>query len=402
MNFKKQLNKEFDKIIPPQSERLKNEKITVIQEKKSAPKFNFKKIVLSFSLVLVFAFISVFSVIFANRFGGNSGIKAENYTSYITISINPSFSILTDEKGTVSNVVADNYDGEIVLSDLTFTNENYKTVIEKIINSCKKSGYINSTNAISVEIACKNQKSYSKIEQEIQTAINSVVSGNQNAVEIKEKNQELLKELAKTLDDAIDENSDLDKIFKALKNQKSFLEQKQGDDVFSEKTSEICDLLLANVILDFAEELSECFEDLEEIKEKYNVSTKELLKKAYDNTQNSLYVLKARKLLVEIQTLSLKLGKSEILTDENYEYLKGKYTFGMSEDEIEDMADAIEDVLENSDYEKDYISVLNTILANEKFKTVFDELKAELGNNLNLNILLQLEKESKNYKNDRK
>lgn len=140
MNFKKQLNKEFDKIIPTQSERLKNTKITIVQEK-SSPKFNFKKMVLSFSLVLVFAFISVFSVIFANRFGGNSGIKAENYTSYITISINPSFSILTDEKGTVSNVVADNYDGEIVLSDLTFTNENYKTVIEKIINSCKKSGY---------------------------------------------------------------------------------------------------------------------------------------------------------------------------------------------------------------------------------------------------------------------
>ncbi len=402
MNFKKQLNKEFDKIIPPQSERLKNEKITVIQEKNFSSKFNFRKMVLSFSLVLVFAFISVFSVIFANRFGDNSGIKAENYTSYITISINPSFSILTDEKGEVSNVVADNYDGEIVLSDLTFTNENYKTVIEKIINSCKKSGYINSTNAINVEIACKNQKNYSKIEKEIQTAINSVVSGNQNAVEIKEKNQELLKELAKTLDDAIDENSDLDKIFKALKNQKSFLEQKQGDDVFSEKSSEICDLLLVNVILDFAEELSECFEDLEEIKEKYNVSTKELLEKAYDNTQNSLYVLKARKLLVEIQTISLKLGKSEILTDKNYEELKGKYTFGMSEDEIEDMADAIEDVLENSDYEKDYKSVLNTILANEKVKAVFDELKAGLGNNLDLSLLLKLEKESKNYKNDRK
>ena len=43
MNFKKQLNKEFDKIIPTQSERLKNTKITIVQEK-SSPKFNFKKI----------------------------------------------------------------------------------------------------------------------------------------------------------------------------------------------------------------------------------------------------------------------------------------------------------------------------------------------------------------------
>lgn len=401
MNFKKQLNKEFEKIIPPQSERLKNEKITVIQEKKPLPKFNFKKLILSFSLVFVFAFISVFSVIFANRSGGNSNFKAENYTSYITININPSFSILTDEKGMVNNVVADNYDGEIVLSDLTFVNENYQKAIEKIINSCKKSGYITSANAISVEIACKNQKNYSKIEKNIQNAINSVVNENQNSVEIKEKNQELLKEIAKKFDDEIDENSDLEKIFKALKNQKGFLENKQEDNVFSEKSNEICDLLLAEVILDFAEELSECFEDLEEIKEEYNLSNKELLEKAYDETQISSYVLKARKLLVEIQTLSLKLGKSEILTDENYEKLKEKYTFGMDEDEIEEMADAIEDVLEKSDYEN-YKSVLDSIFKNEKFKTVFDEKKAELGNNLDLSLLLKLEKESKNYKNGRK
>lgn len=402
MNFKKQLNKEFDKIIPPQSERLKNQKITVLQEEKPLPKFNFKKLILSFSLVFVFAFISVFSVILVNRSTSNTGIKAENCTSYITISVNPSFSILTDEKGMVSNVVADNYDGEIVLSDLTFTNDNYQKAIEKIINSCKKSGYINSANAISVEIACENQKSYSKIEKEIQSAINSVVIENQNAVEIKEKNQELLKEIAKKFDDAIDENSDLDKIFKALKNQKGYLENKQGNQDFSEKSNEICDLLLANVILDFAEELSECFEDLEEIKEDYNLSTKQLLEKAYDKQENSSFVLKARKLLVEIQTLTLKLGKSEILTYENYEKLKEKYTFGMDEDEIEEMADAIEDVLENSDYQKDYIGVLNTILTNEKFKIVFDELKAGLGNNLDLSLLLKLEKESKNYKNERK
>ena len=403
MNFKKQLNKEFDKIIPAQSERLKNTKITIVQEK-SSPKFNFKKMVLSFSLVFVFAFISVFSVIFVNRSNGKSGIKAENYTSYITLNINPSFSILTDEKGVVSNVVADNYDGEIVLSDLTFTNENYKTVMEKIINSCKKSGYINSTNAISVEIACKNQKNYSKIEQEIQNAINSVVSGNQNTVEIKEKNHELLKELAKTLDDAIDENSDLDKIFKALKNQKSFLEQKQKDEVFSEKSSEICDLLLVNVILDFAEELSECFEDLEEIITEHNIDINELLKNVYGESTSEAddYIIKARKLVVEIQTLCKKLCSPILLTDKNYEKIKEKYTFGMTEDAIEEMAGAIEDVLENSDYQKDYKSVLDTILANKKVKAVFDELKAGFGNNLNLDLILQLEKEGKNYKNDRK
>ena len=403
MNFKKQLNKEFDKIIPAQSERLKNTKITIVQEK-SSPKFNFKKMVLSFSLVFVFAFISVFSVVFVNRSNGKSGIKAENYTSYITLNINPSFSILTDEKGVVSNVVANNYDGEIVLSDLTFTNENYKTVMEKIINSCKKSGYINSTNAISVEIACKNQKNYSKIEQEIQNAINSVVSGNQNTVEIKEKNQELLKELAKTLDDAIDENSDLDKIFKALKNQKSFLEQKQKDEVFSEKSSEICDLLLVNVILDFAEELSECFEDLEEIITEHNIDINELLKNVYGESTSEAddYIIKARKLVVEIQTLCKKLCSPILLTDKNYEKIKEKYTFGMTEDAIEEMAGAIEDVLENSDYKKDYKSVLDTILANKKVKAVFDELKAGFGNNLNLDLILQLEKEGKNYKNDRK
>ena len=404
-NFKKRLNAEFDKIIPQQSERLKNTKITVVQEK-SSPKFNFKKMVLSFSLVFVFAFISVFSVIFANRSDGKKGFKAENYTSYITLSINPSFSILTDENGTVNNVVADNYDGEIVLSDLMFTNENYKTVIEKIISSCKKSGYIDSTNAISVEIACKNQKNYSKIEQEIQNAINSVVSGNQNAVEIKEKNQELLKELAKTLDDAIDDNSDLDKIFKALKNQKGFIEQKQGEkenNEFSEKTEKILNLLLVNVILDLAEELSECFEELEEIKEDKEIDTKELLKRVYNDKQDDDDILNAKKLLAEIQTFFKKLGKKDvlILTVEGYEKLKESYTFKMSEDEIEEMAEKIEDVLEDAD-EKEYQEVLDSILKNENVKKVFDELKEELGDDLNLSLLLQLEKESKNYKNERK
>ncbi|HBF44220.1 MAG TPA: hypothetical protein DDW16_01065, partial [Clostridiales bacterium] len=341
-----------------------------------------------------------------NRSDGKKGFKAENYTSYITLSINPSFSILTDENGTVNNVVADNYDGEIVLSDLTFTNENYKTVIEKIISSCKKSGYIDSTNAISVEIACKNQKNYSKIEQEIQNAINSVVSGNQNAVEIKEKNQELLKELAKTLDDAIDDNSDLDKIFKALKNQKGFIEQKQGEkenNEFSEKTEKILNLLLVNVILDLAEELSECFEELEEIKEDKEIDTKELLKRVYNDKQDDDDILNAKKLLAEIQTFFKKLGKKDvlILTVEGYEKLKESYTFKMSEDEIEEMAEKIEDVLEDAD-EKEYQEVLDSILKNENVKKVFDELKEELGDDLNLSLLLQLEKESKNYKNERK
>jgi len=73
----------------------------------------------------------------------------------------------------------------------------------------------------------------------------------------------------------------------------------------------------------------------------------------------------------------------------------------MSEDEIEEMAEKIEDVLEDAD-EKEYQEVLDSILKNENVKKVFDELKEELGDDLNLSLLLQLEKESKNYKNERK
>lgn len=90
------------------------------------------KIIFSFILLLVLS-LSIYGC------KDDSGEKFSN--AYITIDINPSIEIITNDEGLVEQVNPLNYDAEILLSESDFTGKTVEEVVETIINLALEAGY---------------------------------------------------------------------------------------------------------------------------------------------------------------------------------------------------------------------------------------------------------------------
>lgn len=365
MNFKKLLKNEFDKIVPEQSERLKSTAIVSLEQEKPKNKFSFYKLAISLSCVFVFAFISIFAVFF----NFNTTPPKSDYSSYITLNINPSFSLVTDKDGKVENVVAENYDGEIVLSGLLFDGEKYDEAIEKIVSECKKLGFISTSDGISVGVNCKSDKIYQKIQTAITSIVETAVNG-EKSFTIEKKDNSYIKDVASEYVDYITSQSSFNEIISALKNKKGYFGERREQDVDGEQTT---DLTLLKVVLECAEEQAECFEELDEImSEQGFASVSAMVAYIYQNPFAS-YSEKAYKALGELAEITF--GVEDVFSVVlRYEDIKEKYSFNLTEDEIEEKIDEIDECLDEFD-QNAYNEIKRFLSSDEKLNAVFTEVK---------------------------
>lgn len=114
----KKLNKEFDEVVPPMSQRVKEQPIKVAKQAKTAQtvapektqrngrfSFTFRAVAVACSLLIVFVALAVIIP--------NVGYRQND--TFVSIKINPEFSLVADSKGKVVNVAAVNRDAEVVI-----------------------------------------------------------------------------------------------------------------------------------------------------------------------------------------------------------------------------------------------------------------------------------------------
>lgn len=114
----KKLNKEFDEVVPPMSQRVKEQPIKVAKQAKTAQtvtpektqrngrfSFTFRSVAVACSLLIVFVALAVIIP--------NVGYRQND--TFVSMKINPEFSLVADSKGKVVNVAAVNRDAEVVI-----------------------------------------------------------------------------------------------------------------------------------------------------------------------------------------------------------------------------------------------------------------------------------------------
>lgn len=114
----KKLNKEFDEVVPPMSQRVKEQPIKVAKQAKTAQtvapektqrngrfSFTFRVVAVACSLLIVFVALAVIIP--------NVGYRQND--TFVSMKINPEFSLVADSKGKVVNVAAVNRDAEVVI-----------------------------------------------------------------------------------------------------------------------------------------------------------------------------------------------------------------------------------------------------------------------------------------------
>lgn len=114
----KKLNKEFDEVVPPMSQRVKEQPIKVAKQAKTAQtvapektqrngrfSFTFRAVAVACSLLIVFVALAVIIP--------NVGYRQND--TFVSMKINPEFSLVADSKGKVVNVAAVNRDAEVVI-----------------------------------------------------------------------------------------------------------------------------------------------------------------------------------------------------------------------------------------------------------------------------------------------
>lgn len=111
-------------------------------------------------LIVIFGFVLV---------GCNSELgKGENLkNAYITIDINPSIEIITDDQGLVTQVNGLNEDAQVLLVDTDFTGKTVDETIDAIVKLAAEMGYIGYDTENAIIVTAQNDSDSDELENEI-------------------------------------------------------------------------------------------------------------------------------------------------------------------------------------------------------------------------------------------
>lgn len=84
-------------------------------------------------------------------------VKPQEYASVLLVTINPQFKLYLDENGKVLAIEALNEDAQSFKNSISFENESFETVIEKIIVEANKNGFVKADATINFEIVESNE-----------------------------------------------------------------------------------------------------------------------------------------------------------------------------------------------------------------------------------------------------
>ncbi len=283
------LNDEMQSLTPPMSEKLKNTRIvseetaanvnTEQQKRQSKPLFTAKRIAaLCAALALVITGVWG-GILLAGRQSGTV-----TYDAYVTLDINPSFSLIADSEGKVVSLTANNRDAEIVLikTDKTaLIGKQCGEVVDYITETSAKLGYFTGTNNLKITaVSGRGDAAADKLLADLRLSAENVLSANNvsAAVEVGKGTADYLKSVCQNL--GLDADGDVEDLLEALASVPDYLVSvteklgKEGDKIAesvkalyrSELLEEYVDLLEER-----AEILSEIAELNDEIKEESKV-----------------------------------------------------------------------------------------------------------------------------------
>ena len=171
-NFFKQLKNELDSHTPPMSNQLQQTKI-VVEDK---PKQTSKPTIFTWQRVM--AFCVAFVLVVGLGVVGLDGASYQENASYVTLSINPSFSLMLDSNDCVVKVVATNYDGEVVLSDelsAQLIGKSADQVASSLVEQAVELGYVGDGVVTVTAVSAKGDSRAEKILNSISQTTNQTL-----------------------------------------------------------------------------------------------------------------------------------------------------------------------------------------------------------------------------------
>ena len=117
--------------------------------------------------------------------------------AYITIDINPSVEIITNDEGLVESVNALNDDAEILLIDTSFNGKTVDEVVDIIMTLAMETGYIIDTeeNAILITTETDNAALKADLDDNLDAVVNKFTEKHQLKMQVHHENQGATKEL---------------------------------------------------------------------------------------------------------------------------------------------------------------------------------------------------------------
>ena len=176
----KMLKKEFEDVVPPMSQRLKDQPIKSVKtsqqttdNKTKQPfvrKWGFRLTAVACALVLVFVAVAVI----IPTAGYNQ------YDTFVSLSINPEFSVVADSKGVVVNVTAVNRDAEVVMcSDGSdkLVGQDVNTVVSTLARWSMELGFTPSDNVVDISaVSVRGDKTSKKLCDNLSQSVDSALS----------------------------------------------------------------------------------------------------------------------------------------------------------------------------------------------------------------------------------
>ncbi len=304
-----------------------------------------------------------------------------DYRSYITVDINPSFSLTVDATGKVSHVVAENYDGEVVLDSMAAKGVsltgNYDATLGLLLGYAKALGYFKTSDGIQIDLY--HYTADAVVRDDMLAHLTEVVQAigtDAPPVNVQEMARDTVLGIAKEVFDGVTAEIDEDDLYELLAGKRGFGDTRRdhthetdegvcSDDIFLELT-------LVSYSLEALEELSECFESLESY-----LALRNMTKEALFREDGQFF----RMMKKQVDHLLAWVGDSRTLTLETYDVLK-QYSAGTvseaHEELLEDYLDACREG-EAPRYALSAEELIQAVLADANVSAVYQGLQQKYG-----------------------
>ncbi len=324
-NYKDLLNISLDTATPPLREDVKTAPIvtsshleeseTPRRVRRRRPAYLRAAVAACLSLVLVLT--AVTAVLLTRPQDTPPAGATTDYRSYITVDINPSFSLTVDSTGRVTNVVAENYDGEVVLDSIAADNISlalpYDNTLRLLLGYTKTLGYFTTSDGIQVGIY--QYHTDDAVKEEMRTHISSVVASvgeGTPPLSIAEIARDALVEMAGELFEGITAAIGEEDLFRLLNEKRGFGDRRHdGEAVVSDDL--LLELTYAYYAIASLDRMRDSFEELDVYLAEEGITAGE----AFD-----LGGREVKRIQNRVNRLLAWMGDTRTLTSETYEALR--------------------------------------------------------------------------------
>lgn len=123
--------------------------------------------------------------------------KTEQYYAMVTMDVNPSITMVIDEKNQVLSIHGNNDEGKMIIEGENVIGQDVSNVVNKIVSIETQTKYLmeNKDNKITLTISSKDNKTVNKVQEKLETSIISACSDNNVEADIKVCNGLTINEL---------------------------------------------------------------------------------------------------------------------------------------------------------------------------------------------------------------